>query len=97
MDVRVPLPVFPAAPSQYSQVQMNDLMGALNRLVKVLATPGEGRQTIIVLTDLPNNDQGLEPGTTFQVDGVLYVSVLYKAFLAGTSATGAVGTVAVTV
>lgn len=97
MDRRVQLPLFPAAPSQYSQVYFNDLVGALNRLTRILITPGEGRQTIIVLTDLPNNDQGLEPGTTFEVDGVLYVSVLYKAFLAGTSCTGAVGTVAVTV
>lgn len=97
MDVRVQLPLFPAAPSQYSQAYMNDLAGALNRLTRILITPGEGRQTIIVLTGLPNNDQGLEPGTTFEVDGVLYVSVLYKAFLAGNQATGSVGTVAVTV
>jgi hypothetical protein len=97
MDRKVQLPLFPAAPSDYSQIYFNDLVGALNRLTRILVTPGEGRQTFIVLTDLPTNDQGLEPGTTFQVDGVLYVSVLYKAFLAGTSATGAVGTVAVTV
>jgi len=97
MDRKVQLPLFPAAPSDYSQIYFNDLVGALNRLTRILVTPGEGRQTIIVLTDLPTNDQGLEPGTTFQVNGVLYVSVLYKAFLAGTSATGAVGTVAVTV
>ena len=97
MDVRIQLPLFPAPPSQYSQIYMNDLMGALNRLTKVLITPGEGRQTIIVLTHLPNNDQGLEPGTTFEVGGVLHVSVLYKAYLAGNQATGSVGTVAVTV
>ena len=97
MDRKVQLPLFPTAPSDYSQIYFNDLVGALNHLTRILVTPGEGRQTFIVLTDLPTNDQGLEPGTTFQVDGVLYVSVLYKAFLAGTSATGAVGTVAVTV
>lgn len=97
MDRKVQLPLFPAAPSDYSQIYFNDLVGALNRLTRILVTPGEGRQTFIVLTDLPTNDQGLEPGTTFEVDGVLHVSVLYKAFLAGTSATGAVGTVAVTV
>lgn len=97
MDIRVQLPLFPAAPRDYSQVFMNDLMGALNRLTRVLITPGEGRQTTIVLTNLATNDQGLEPGTLFEVGGVVHISVLYKAFLAGNQATGSVGTVAVTV
>lgn len=97
MDVRVQLPIFPSAPHAYSQIYFNDLVMALNRLVRVIGNPGEGRNTIIVLTGLPTNDQGLEPGTTFEVGGVLHVSVLYKAFLAGTSGIGQVGTVAVTV
>lgn len=97
MDVRIQLPTFPSPPDQYSQRYLSDLVQALNRLNRVLVNPGEGRQTVIVLTGLPSNDQGLEPGTTFEVGGVLHVSVLYKAFLAGNQATGSVGTVAVTV
>jgi hypothetical protein len=95
-DFRLNLPVFTAPPQQYSQMYFADLIRALARMGDVLRSPGEGRQTTIVLTNLAHNDVGLEPGTLFEIDGVLYVSVLYKSFVAGTSATGAVGTVAVT-
>lgn len=97
MDVRIQLPLFPSAPREYSQAQMNDLVASLNRLTRVLITPGEGRQTTIVLTNLQNNDYGLEPGTTFQVDGVLRVAMPNLPYPAGVSCSGAVGTVAVTV
>lgn len=95
-DFRLQLPVFTAPPAQYSQMYFADLIRALARMGDVLRTPGEGRQSRLVITNLTNNDVGLEPGTLFEVGGVLYVSVLYKSFVAGTSATGAVGTVAVT-
>lgn len=95
-DFRLQLPVFTAPPAQYSQMYFADLIRALARMGDVLRTPGEGRQTTLVLTNLANNDVGLEPGTLFEIGGVLYVSVLYKAFVVGTSGTGAVGTVAVT-
>lgn len=95
-DFRLQLPVFTSPPPQYSQLYFADLIRALARMGDVLRTPGEGRQSRLVITGLTNNDVGLEPGTLFEVDGVLYVSVLYKSFVAGTSAAGGVGTVAVT-
>lgn len=97
MDRRVSLPIFPIPGPEYSQRYMADLLNALSQMVVLLRSPGEGRNTTIVLTNLKSNDQGLEPGTMFQVDGALRIAVLNRSYLAGNSATGRVGTVAVTV
>lgn len=97
MDQRVQLPTFPLPGSEYSQRYLADLVNALNRLVVAVKAPGEGRQTTIVLTNLQSNDQGLETGTIFQVNGALRVSVPDTPYLAGNSAIASVGTVAVTV
>ena len=97
MDRRVQLPTFPIPGPQYDQRYFADLINALNRLVVAVRAPGEGRQTTIVLTNLQSNDSGLELGTIFQVEGALRVAVANKAYLAGKSAIGQVGTVAVTV
>ena len=72
------------------------MINMLNVLMVALRNPGEGRQTTMVLTNLPTNDYNLEPGGLFQVDGALRVSILSKADVAGLSATGRVGSVTVT-
>jgi hypothetical protein len=97
MDVRLIPPIFTRAPAQYEQTYFNDLIRALISLITYIQAPGEGRQTTIVLTNLASNDSGLEPGTIFQVNGALRVSVLYSPYVAGLSATGRVGSVTVTV
>ncbi len=97
MDVRLVPPVFPRAPQEYNQLYFNDLVRALISLVTYIQAPGEGRQTTIVLTNLATNDSGLEPGTIFQVNGVLRVPLLYSPYVAGQSATASVGSVTVTV
>lgn len=97
MDRRVALPTFPVPGPEYDQRYAADLVNSLNQMVVLLRNPGEGRQTTIVLTNLQSNDQGLEAGTIFQVDGVLRIPVPNRAYLAGTFASGRVGTVAVTV
>jgi hypothetical protein len=51
----------------------------------------------MVLTDLPTTDYGLEPGSLFQVDGAVRISLQDKPYVLGLSATGGVGTVSVTV
>lgn len=75
---------------------MADLIRSLASLVTFIRAVGEGRQTTIVLTNLATNDSGLEPGTIFQVEGVLRVPLLYSPYAAGLSATGSVGSVTVT-
>ena len=96
MDIRLPFPTFPKAAPEYDQQNLDALVRALDALVRVIRTPGEGRQTTIVLTNLQSNDYGLEPGTIFEVNGALRVSVLYSPYVAGLSATGSVGSVTVT-
>lgn len=97
MDVRLIPPVFTRAPADYNQTYFNDLIRALISLITYIQAPGEGRQTTIVLTNLASNDSGLEPGTIFQVNGALRISVLYSPYVAGLSSTGRVGSVTVTV
>jgi len=80
----------------YNEGYMADLVRALTSLVTYVRAVGEGRQTTIVLTNLATNDSGLEPGTIFQVEGVLRVPLLYSPYAAGLSATGSVGSVTVT-
>lgn len=96
MDVRSQLPIYPSPPAEYSRVFMSDLVGALNRLNLILQNPGVGRQSTMTFTNLPTNDYGLEPGGLFEVGGVLRVALLNRPYPAGLSATGSVGTVAVT-
>lgn len=97
MDRSLIPPTFPRAPSQYDQVYFNDLVRSLISLVTYIQAPGLGRQTTIVLTNLATNDSGLEPGTIFEVGGVLRVPLLYSPYVAGQSATASVGSVTVTV
>jgi hypothetical protein len=96
MDVRLVPPIFPRPTNQYEVGYMSDLVRALVSLVTYIRAVGEGRQTTIVLTNLANNDYGLEEGTMFQVKGAVRVSVLYSPYVAGLSATGSVGSVTVT-
>jgi hypothetical protein len=96
MDRRVSFPQFQKAPDAYSSVYLNNLVNMLNVLMNSLRSPGEGRQTTLVLTNLPSNDSGLEPGEIFVVNGVLRTPLLYSPYASGVKATGAIGTVSVT-
>lgn len=97
MDRRLTLPAFGTAPQEYDPRYFNDLSRLLNQLISALRSTGEGRNTTIVLTDLPSNDYNAEPGTIFEINGALYVSVRYRAFLVTISATARVGAVTVTI
>ncbi len=97
MDRRLSLPVFGRSPDAYSPQYMDDVVRMLNILTTLIRNPGEGRQTTMVLTDLPTTDYGLEPGSLFQVDGAVRISLQDKPYVVGLSATGGVGTVSVTV
>jgi hypothetical protein len=96
MDRRLTHPVFGNAPDTYDMGYLDDLSRKLNILVTLLKTPGEGRNSTLVLTNLTSNDYGLEPGTLFQVNGQVFVSVLNRAYVEGQSATGSVGSVRIT-
>lgn len=97
MDRRLIFPQFQKAPSDYDSMYFNNMVNMLNVLMNALRNPGEGRQSTLVLTNLPSNDSGLEPGEIFVVDGVLHVPVPYRPYAAGVSATGRVGSATVTI
>jgi len=59
--------------------------------------PGEERATRLTLTDLPTDDSGLENGALFQQDGFVKITRINVPHVRGSSATGSVGTVTVTI
>lgn len=91
------LPFFPRPPHAYDPEYFAEFLRAFSVYMLQMQNPGEARATFIVLTDLQTNDQGLEVGAVFQVDGVLHVSLSNKPFVAGTEMTASVGSVTVTV
>jgi hypothetical protein len=96
MDIRLVPPIFPRPPNDYDVRYMSDLVRALVSLVTYVRAVGEGRQTTIVLTNLASSDYGLEPGTVFQVNGALRVSLKNTPYVSGNTATGRIGSVTVT-
>jgi hypothetical protein len=96
MDRRLIFPRFENPPEDYNKRYFDNMTNMLNVLMNALRSPGVGRQTTMVLTDLPTNDSGLEPGALFQVNGTVYISVRNRAYAEGLSATGRVGSVTVT-
>jgi hypothetical protein len=96
MDRRLIFPQFQKATGEYDRKYFDNMVNMLNVLMTALRNPGEGRQSTLILTNLPSNDAGLEPGAIFVVNGVLRVPLVYSPYAAGVSSTGYVGTVTVT-
>ena len=65
-------------------------------LIQQQQNPGEERATRLTLTDLQEDDSGLENGALFQQDGFVKIALINKPHVRGSGATGAVGTVTVT-
>lgn len=97
MSQRVPPPVFPTAPREYDPRFMSDLIRALTQYVVTTNSPGEGRFTGAVLTNLQDNDQGLEEGAIFEQDGHLMIARSFVAAPASTTLTASLGDVTVTI
>jgi hypothetical protein len=91
------VPFFGTAPDEYDRRYFDNLARAFAQFVVRERNPGQGRNTTIVLTNLQDNDTGLEPGTMFQRNGVLYVSQLNVAQINGSSATAVSGNVTVSI
>ena len=89
-------PFFPIPPSEYDLNYFNEVIRSFSVYLDQAQNPGEGRHTNLVLTNLPNNDSGLEEGSIFVVDGVLRIPVVSKPFAASFLSTGQVGSVTVT-
>ena len=96
MDRKLTLPTFGRAPPAYDPAYFYDMVRMLNVMTINLSSPGEGRQSSLVITNLRQNDYALELGTLFQVNGAVRVCVLNLPHPLGVSSTGSVGSVSVT-
>tara|TARA_R100000908_G_C3725977_1_gene127028 strand:- start:539 stop:835 length:297 start_codon:yes stop_codon:yes gene_type:complete len=92
---KVVRPLFPQAPVDYSQNYTAEVLRAFSVFLEQVQNPGDIRATTLTLTDLQDNNQGLEVGAVFQVNGVLHINLANQAFLPGIQATTSVGQVTV--
>lgn len=88
-------PFFSIPPTTYSQSYFSDMVRNFSVYLDQQQNPGEGRNTTIVLTNLQEDDFGLETGTIFQQDGYLKISRLNVSAVRGVSASASVGSVSV--
>jgi hypothetical protein len=93
---KVVRPLFPQAPVDYSQNYTAEVLRAFSVFLEQVQNPGDLRATTLTLTELKDNNQGLETGAVFQVNGILHITLANQAFTPGATATGSVGTVTVT-
>ena len=89
-------PYFPIPPQDYNQSYFYEVVRSFAVYLDQMHNPGEGRHTRLVLTALPNSDQGLETGSLFERNGFIKISIADQPNLLGVSSTGAVGSVTVT-
>ena len=95
-------PYFPKPPKEYSQQYFDEVIRSFSVYLDQMQNPGEGRHTKLVLTALPNSDQGLEPGSLFEYRnaagdmGYVKIATADQTNLLSVLATGAVGSVTVT-
>ena len=96
MTRKVARPFFPVPPETYDRNYFTEVIRAFSLFVLQVQNPGDARHSDITITNLQTNDQGLEAGALFNVDGFVKISQVHNPHVAGTSATGAVGAVSVT-
>lgn len=90
-------PYFPVPPQGYDQNYFTEVIRAFSVYLEQQQNPGEGRNTFLVLTNLQNNDFGLETGALFEVDGFVKITKANMPHVVGSSGTGGVGSVTVTI
>ena len=95
-------PFFPIPPQEYDQMYFDEVIRSFAVYLDQMQNPREGRHTRLVLTNLQNDDQGLEVGSLFQyrdaagIMGQIKIVVANQPNLRGNSITGSVGSVTVT-
>lgn len=97
MSRNLVLPYFPVPPTQYDRTYMAEILRSFSTYLVQNLNPGEGRHTGLVLTNLQTDDSGLENGALFQQGGYVKIALIDMPHVRGQQATGAVGTVTVTI
>lgn len=92
----VAVPLFPNPPEQYDKRYMADMQRALAQFAQAILSPGEGRNTTIVLTALQDDDYLLENGTLYRNGNDLKITVRNVAAIRGASMTAHAGDVETT-
>ena len=90
-------PFFPNPAPEYSPSHQAEIQKAFELLVRQIQNPGDERFTTLVLTNLPDNDSGLELGSVFDHGGFLKIAKVNAPHPAGNVGTTALGTVTVTI
>ena len=90
------IPFCPTPPADYNRQYMDDIVRAFSLYVSSINTPGEGRNTFTVFTNLQTDDFNLETGAIFNHNGFVKISQLDSPHTRGVSGTSAVGSVTVT-
>lgn len=97
MARRLVQPQFPIPPREYDQRYLAEIVRAFSLFLEQTQNPGEDRATTLTLTDLPTSDFGLETGALFQQDGFVKITLANTPHVVGSSSSGGVGTVTVTI
>ena len=88
-------PQFPLPPVEYNQGYMTEIVRQFSVFIQQIQNPGDGRFTTIVITDMPDNDVGLEQGSLYKHDGQVMISELSRSAISGSAMTTTVGSVTV--
>ena len=94
---KVTLPQFPVAPTAYDPMYMAEVVRAFSVFLQQMQNPGDMRGTTLTLTNLQYHDQSLETGALFEHGGYVKITQANIPHPAGTSGTGQVGSVSVTI
>jgi len=101
MSRNLTLPFFPKAPQEYDRNYMEQVVLSFSLYLEQMQNPGQGRNTRLVITDLPLSDQGLEVGSLFQYrdasGAFVKITVADQTNLLGLSANGNSGGVTVVI
>lgn len=97
MAQQVVKPQFPVPPREYDQRYLAEIVRAFSVFLEQIQNPGPQRATKITLTDLQNNDFGLENGALFQVNGTVKITQANLPHVVGSGSSGGVGGVTVTI
>lgn len=97
MSRSLPIPYFPNPPLEYDARYLSEVVRAFSLYAQQAQNPGDLRATTLILTDLQTDDYNLAPGSIFQQDGFLKISLLYLPHPRGASVTAGVGAVTVTI
>ncbi len=89
-------PQFPNAPETYNRRFMSEVVRSFSVFLQQINNPGIWRATTLVLTELQDDDSGLETGAVFKQNGFLKITEVNTPHARGSVGTSAVGSVTVT-